>query len=63
MPEKPNIIYIFSDQHRGDTLGSIGHPTVITPNLDELASEGVNFTPCCCDTYLDRICSRCFSTK
>jgi len=46
MSEKPNIIYIFSDQHRGDTLGCVGHPTVITPNLDRLASEGVVFSKC-----------------
>ena len=52
MPEKPNIIYIFSDQHRGDTLGSVGHPAVITPNLDKLASEGVNFTRCCTNSPL-----------
>ena len=44
MTKKPNIIYIFSDQHRGDTLGCVGHPAVITPNLDKLASEGVTFT-------------------
>ena len=52
MSEKPNIIYIFSDQHRGDTLGSVGHPTIITPNLDKLASEGVNFTRCCTNSPL-----------
>jgi arylsulfatase len=52
MPEKPNIIYIFSDQHRGDTLGSVGHSAVITPNLDKLASEGVNFTRCCTNSPL-----------
>ncbi len=46
MTEKLNIIYIFSDQHRGDTLGSVGHPAIITPNLDKLAAEGVNFTRC-----------------
>jgi len=52
MPEKPNIIYIFSDQHRGDTLGCVGHPVVITPNMDKLASEGVNFTRCCTSSPL-----------
>ncbi|MFW9872800.1 MAG: sulfatase [Candidatus Thorarchaeota archaeon] len=46
MPERPNIIYIFSDQHRGDTLGCVDHPVVLTPNLDKIASEGVNFTKC-----------------
>lgn len=46
MSKKPNIIYIFSDQHRGDTLGSVGHPAVKTPYLDKLANEGVNFINC-----------------
>ena len=46
MTDKPNIVYIFSDQHRGDTLRSVGHPVIRTPNLDKLASEGVNFTKC-----------------
>ena len=45
MTDKPNIIYIFSDQHRGSALGCLGS-SVITPNLDKLAMEGVNFTNC-----------------
>ncbi len=43
---KPNIVFIFSDQHRGDALGCTGHPAVKTPNLDRIASEGVAFTRC-----------------
>ncbi len=43
MAEKPNIIFITSDQHRGDTLGCAGHPCVRTPHLDQLAFEGVRF--------------------
>lgn len=46
MSGKPNIIYIFSDQHRGDTLGAVGHPTVITPHLDRLAAGSVMFDHC-----------------
>jgi choline-sulfatase len=46
MTEKPNIILIFPDQHRGDVVGCMGDPVVITPNLDKLASEGVVFTQC-----------------
>ena len=46
MSKKPNIILIFPDQHRGDILGCMGDPVVITPNLDKLASEGVVFTEC-----------------
>ncbi len=40
---RPNIILITDDQHRGDTLGFMGHPCVRTPHLDQLAFEGVSF--------------------
>ena len=46
MKKKPNIILIFPDQHRGEILGCMGDPVIITPNLDKLASEGVVFTQC-----------------
>jgi len=46
MGKKPNILFIFTDQHRGDTLGSVGHPVIKTPNLDKLADEGVVFRRC-----------------
>ncbi len=46
MMTKPNIILIFPDQHRGDVMGCMGDPVVITPNLDKLATEGVVFTQC-----------------
>lgn len=40
---KPDILIIMPDQMRGDCLSSLGHPAVITPNLDKLAGEGVLF--------------------
>jgi len=43
---RPNILLIFPDQHRGDYLHYMGHPSIITPNLDRLASESVSFTRC-----------------
>lgn len=43
MMQQPNIVFLFSDQQRFDTLGVNGQPLDITPNLDELAFEGVNF--------------------
>ena len=46
MPSRPNILFIFPDQQRGDTLGCVGHPVVRTPNLDKVAAEGVLFTRC-----------------
>ena len=42
--EKPNIVFVFADQWRAQSLGYAGNPDVKTPNLDKLASEGVSFT-------------------
>lgn len=42
--EKPNLVFIMADQWRGDALGCIGKEPVKTPNLDQLASEGLNLT-------------------
>ena len=41
---KPNIIFVFSDQQRWDTCGCYGQPMDVTPNLDIMAREGVCFT-------------------
>lgn len=49
----PNIIILFSDQHRADVLGCEGHPDVITPNLDKLAAEGARFERAYCQ---DAVC-------
>ncbi len=43
MARKPNILFVFSDQHRHDVLGCGGHPLVRTPNLDRLADRGMRF--------------------
>lgn len=40
---RPNIVFFFSDQQRFDTLGCNGQPLPVTPNLDAVAKEGVNF--------------------
>jgi len=48
--ENPNILIIMTDQQAWDAVGYSGNRAIITPNLDRLASEGVNFshavTPC-----------------
>jgi arylsulfatase len=41
---KPNILFLMTDQHRGDCLGCAGNRVIRTPNLDSLAADGVLFT-------------------
>jgi len=43
MTDRPNILFIVSDQHNAKVLGHKGHPDVQTPNLDRLAAEGARF--------------------
>jgi len=40
---KPNIVYVFSDQWRGQATPYAGDPNVQTPYLAQMASESVNF--------------------
>ena len=39
-----NILILYADDWRHDTLGCAGHPLLKTPHLDQLAREGVRFT-------------------
>lgn len=39
-----NIVLLYADDWRHDTLGCAGHPIVQTPHLDTLAQRGVRFT-------------------
>lgn len=41
---RPNIIFLLSDDQTVRAAGCYGNSNVITPNLDQLASEGVRFT-------------------
>lgn len=43
-PEKPNFIIIFMDDLGYGDLSCYGHPTIHTPNLDQMADEGMRFT-------------------
>ena len=44
--EKPNIIFILTDDQRWDTLGCMGNKVVQSPNLDRLAAQGTVFDNC-----------------
>lgn len=41
---KPNIIIFFADDLGYGDLGIYGHPTIRTPHLDRMASEGMKWT-------------------
>ncbi|HUV62727.1 MAG TPA: sulfatase-like hydrolase/transferase, partial [Sedimentisphaerales bacterium] len=41
--DKPNILFILSDDHSVPHLGCYGDPNLKTPNLDKLAAEGMRF--------------------
>ena len=41
---RPNLIVIFCDDLGYGDLGSFGHPTIRTPNLDRMAQEGQKWT-------------------
>ncbi|WP_343330727.1 sulfatase [Polaribacter staleyi] len=45
---QPNIILFVADDHGIDAIGAYGNPVIKTPNLDQLASEGVKFTNAYC---------------
>ncbi|WP_379714425.1 sulfatase-like hydrolase/transferase [Haloferula chungangensis] len=42
-PEKPNIVFLMTDDQRWDTLGCYGRTDVLTPNIDKLAEQAVVF--------------------
>lgn len=41
---KPNVIFILTDDQRFDTIHALGNKDIKTPNLDELAKMGTAFT-------------------
>ena len=47
-----NILVLYADDWRHDTLGCAGNPVVKTPNLDRLAGGGLRFTHACVTTAI-----------
>jgi arylsulfatase A-like enzyme len=48
--QKPNIVFILTDDQRMDELGCTGHPLMKTPNIDRLAREGALFENSFCSS-------------
>lgn len=51
--KRPNIIFLFADDQRADTIAAHGNPHIRTPHLDQLAGEGFSF--------LENYCAGSFS--
>jgi len=46
-PKRPNIIFVFSDEHRWSSLPFTEMPQVVAPNMGRMAREGTRFDNCC----------------
>lgn len=44
MNSRPNILHIFTDQQRFDSIAALGNGVIKTPALDRIANEGAAFT-------------------
>ena len=44
MTDKPNILFVMTDQQRFDSIAALGNRSIYTPNLDRLVRRGVSFT-------------------
>lgn len=45
---RPNIVLLFADDQRADTIGAYGNPHIRTPNLDRLVARGFSFRNAYC---------------
>lgn len=53
-PARPNILFIFSDDHAQHAISAYGSKVNQTPNIDRLAKEGARFQQAC---VLNSICT------
>ena len=48
LADKPNVLFLFTDDQRADTIHALGNDQIITPNLDRLARSGFTFRNAYC---------------
>jgi arylsulfatase A-like enzyme len=46
--KRPNVLFLFSDDQRADTIAALGNPHIQTPNLDRLVKRGTTLTRAYC---------------
>ncbi|TFG28742.1 MAG: DUF4976 domain-containing protein [Promethearchaeota archaeon] len=44
MERKPNILFLFTDDQRFNTINVLGNKEISTPNMDKLVRRGITFT-------------------
>ena len=44
MRERPNVLFVMTDQQRFDTIAALGNGQVHTPSMDRLVRRGLSFT-------------------
>lgn len=50
--DRPNVVFVLTDDQRADAMSCAGHPYLKTPNIDRLAEEGIRFPNHFCTTSL-----------
>lgn len=45
-PERPNVIFIFTDDHAANAISAYNKALTHTPNMDRLAQNGMVFDNC-----------------
>lgn len=50
--QRPNLLFLLTDDQRADLLSCAGHPLLRTPNIDRIASSGLRFTNNFCATAI-----------
>jgi arylsulfatase A-like enzyme len=46
--KRPNVLFLFTDDQRADTIAALGNTHIKTPNLDKLVLRGTAFTRAYC---------------
>ena len=46
--DRPNVVFLLTDDQRPDAVGALGNPHIITPNIDRLVHDGFVFRNAYC---------------
>lgn len=55
---RPNVLFLFTDDQRADTIAALGNPHIKTPNLDQLVRSGFVFRNAyCLGSNISAVCT------